>query len=117
MHLPDAPETGPSPYRWPVTIAVAIVAPPLALAAWIWLSGTERASYFRSWWVRAGITTIVIGALPLLAVILWSALGLLADPNPNPVGLGLLFVFAGAAGCVLVLVGILREALRKSATD
>jgi hypothetical protein len=115
MNLPDAPEPGPSPYRWPVTIAVAIVAPPLALAAWIWLSGTERASYLRSWWIRGGITIIVIGALPLLAVILWSALGLLADPNPNPVGLGLLFVFAGILGCLLIIVGILLHALRKPA--
>ena len=97
--------------RVPATLLLALTAPPLALAAWILLSGGQRAAYFRSKWIRAGLVVLVLGTLPLLAVVVAASLGLTRDPNPNPVGLGLLFFFAGVVACLLVLVGIVRVAL------
>ena len=105
----DAP---PSPWRLPLTAILAITVPPLALAAWIMLSGGKRDLYFRSKWVRAGSATLAAGTLPLLIVIVLAKVGLWPDPNPNPVGLGLLFVAAAALACLLTLVGILRVATR-----
>jgi hypothetical protein len=105
----------PSPLRLPVTLLLAFAAPPLALVSWILLSGSARADYFRSPWIRAGLIVLVIGSLPLLAVVAAAGLGLTRDPNPNPVGLGLLFFFAGVVACVLVLVGIVRIALASRA--
>jgi len=100
-----------SPLRLPVTLLLAVTAPPLALASWILLSGDQRSAYFRSTWIRAGLAVLIIGALPLLAVGAAASLGLTRDPNPNPVGFGLLFFAAGVVACLLVLVGIVRVAL------
>jgi hypothetical protein len=105
----------PSSWRLPVTILLLLAAPPLALVSWILLSGGERPGYLRSAWIRWGFGIIVVGALPLLAVILAAALGLTSDPNPNPVGLGLLFFAAGVIGFILLFVGILVHARRRSA--
>jgi hypothetical protein len=105
----DAP---PSPLRLPVTVILAITVPPLALAAWILLSGGMRSVYFSSSWIRKGAATLAAGILPLLTVIVLAKIGLWPDPNPNPVGLGLLFVAATALACVLTLIGILRVAMR-----
>ena len=100
----------PSALRLPLTAILAITVPPLAPAAWILLSGGMREHYFRSRWIRAGAVTLLIGALPLLSVIVLAKVGLWPDPNPNPIGLGLLFVAAAALACILALVGILRVA-------
>ncbi len=100
--------TPPSPLQWPLTAILAITVPPLALAAWILLSGGKRELYFRSVWIRAGAVTLAIGTLPLLTVIVLAKVGIWPDPNPNPVGLGLLFVAAAVLASILTLVGILR---------
>lgn len=101
-----------SQWRIPLTVVLAVTATPLALVAWIFLSGSsERASYLRSGWVRTGGLLVSVGALPLIAILVAAQVGLWPDPRPNPVGLGLFFVAAGAAGCLLALVGVLRIAL------
>ena len=102
----------PSSLRLPVTAILAITIPPLALAAWILLSGSRRRVYFRSKWIRAGAATIAAGKLPLLTVIVLAKVGLWPDPNPNPIGLGLLFVAAAVLAGVLTLIGIIRVAIR-----
>lgn len=114
MSLDD--DQPPSALRLPVTAILAVTAPPLALAAWILLSGGQREIYFRSTWIRAGAITIAAGTLPLLSVIVLAKIGLWPDPNPNPVGLGLLFVAAAVLASVLTLIGIVRVA-KQSDTD
>lgn len=101
----------PSPLRFPITLVLALLAPPLALVAWILLSGGERQLYLRSPWIRVGLIVFIAGALPLLAVAGAAAVGLWPDPNPNPVGFGLLFFAAGILACVLALIGIVRVAM------
>ena len=104
----------PSSWRVPLTILLALLAPPLALVAWIGLSGSQRRVYLRSGWVRWGFGVFIGSALPLLAVILAAALGLTSDPNPNPIGLGLLFLAGGLVGTILVAIGIIAVAARKN---
>ena len=103
--------TPPSPLRLPVTIAAALVIPPLAIVAWILLSGSERSAYLKSGWVRAGGALAVAGALPLVAIIVAAKIGLWPDPNPNPVGPGLFFLAAGLAACLCALIGMVRMGL------
>jgi len=105
-------DTPPSPLRLPLTVLLAITAPPLAPVAWIVLSGGKRRLYWRSTWIRAAAVTFAIGALPLVILSLLVAVRLWPDPNPNPIGLGLFFVAATLLACLLVLIGILRVALR-----
>ena len=57
-----------------------------------------------------GASMMVVGAVPLLSVIILSELGLTSDPNPNPIGFGLLFTFLFWPGIVLVLVAFGRFA-------
>jgi hypothetical protein len=54
--------------------------------------------------VRAGLAILLLGASPLVAIILAARIGLWPDPNPNPVGPGLLFLFSGvvATGCLAI---------------
>ena len=106
--MPFVTDTPPSPYRLPITIVSALIGGPLALIVWFWLSGSQRALYWQSNWIRAGIGVIVIGALPLLLVILAAKLHLLADPDPNPVGAGVLFFFSVLLGSAIALAGIVR---------
>jgi hypothetical protein len=110
MYLP-AP---PSPLRLPVAIVLGLVAPPLGAIAWIALSGSHRPLYWRSGWIRAGLFLIIGTALPLLAVVVATAMGLTSDPNPNPIGLGLLFFFGGIVGMVLIIIGIIVTARQES---
>jgi uncharacterized membrane protein YgdD (TMEM256/DUF423 family) len=100
----------PSSLRLPVTALLLFVVPPLALLAWIALSGSHKAEYWRSTWVRSGLRLVAVAAVPLLLVVLAAASGLLADPNPNPIGLGLLFFAGGLVGTVLVAVGVISVA-------
>lgn len=109
--MPD--ETPPSPWRIPLTVLFALLAPPLALVMWIALSGSQRRVYLSSGWVRWGFGVAIASALPLLAVGGAAALGLTADPNPNPIGLGLLFLAGGLAGTILVAIGIIVVASRR----
>lgn len=97
----------PSAWRLPIVLLLTISAPLLAVVAWIFLSGSQRRTYWRSWWTRGGLAVAVIGSLPLLVVGIAAALGLWPDPRPNPVGFGLLFVFSAALGSLMALVGIL----------
>jgi hypothetical protein len=104
----------PSSWRIPLTILFALVAPPLALVAWIALSGSQRRVYLSSGWVRWGFGLAIGSALPLLAVGIAAALGLTSDPNPNPIGLGLLFLAGALIGTILVVIGIIMVASRKN---
>jgi hypothetical protein len=68
-------------------------------------------AYFRSWWVRVGITLLVLGAAPLIAIIVAAAVGLWPDPNPNPIGPGLLFFFTFWPAVLCIVVGVIRVRL------
>lgn len=72
-------------------------------------------AYLRSWWVRAGLALLVVGAGPLLFIIAAAAVGLWPDPNPNPIGPGLLFfiTFWPAVACIAVGVVLVRLARRR----
>jgi hypothetical protein len=109
--VPD--DNPPSSWRIPLTILFALLAPPLALVAWIGLSGSQRRLYLRSGWVRWGFGLAIGSALPLLVVAIAAALGLTSDPNPNPIGLGLLFLAGGLIGTILVAIGIIVVASRR----
>jgi len=77
----------PSPWRLPVALLLAITAPPLAIAAWILLSGDRREIYWRSWGVKGGLAIAVIGALPLFVVGIAAELGLAMVPGFTPAAL------------------------------
>ena len=72
-------------------------------------------AYLRSWWVRAGLALLVVGAGPLLFIIAAAAVGLWPDPNPNPIGPGLLFFFTfwPAVACIVAGVVLVRLARRR----
>jgi hypothetical protein len=97
----------PSPWRLPIVLLLAITAAPLAIVAWILLSGGQRTIYLQSWSVKGGLAIAVIGSLPLLFVGVAAELGLWPDPNPNPIGLGLLFVIGVVLGSLLALFGVI----------
>ena len=107
-----AEQRPPSPWRFPVVLLLAIMAPPLAIVAWILLSGDQRKIYWQSWLVKGGLAIAVIGSLPLLVVAIAAKIGLWPDPNPNPIGLGLLFAFSVALGSLLAIFGILWTHIR-----
>ncbi|MBS0415438.1 MAG: hypothetical protein JSR68_13790 [Proteobacteria bacterium] len=103
----------PSPWRLPVTLVLALTLSPLAIVAWVCLSGDQRAVYWRSRGVRGGLWVAVGAALPLLFVSAAAALGLWPDPNPNPVGLGLLFAAGLALGSMLAVLGMVWTHVRR----
>ena len=86
---------------------LGVILPPVGLLAWIGLSGSSRAEYFRSTWVRAGLGIVAVSVAPLLVVVTLASLGLWPDPDPNPIGLGLLLVAGGAFGTIVAAVGVL----------
>ncbi len=98
----------PSPWRLPVVLLLAVLAPPLAIVAWILLSGYQRKIYWQSWCVKGGFAIAVIGSLPLLFIGIAADLGLSPDPDPNPIGFGMLFAFSVVLGSVVALFGLLR---------
>ena len=91
---------------WPnvLVLILCLVAPTVGLLAWVLGNGSQRPIYLRSRWVRAGLAILLLGASPLVAIILAAQIGLWPDPNPNPVGPGLLFFFSGvvATGCLAI---------------
>ena len=97
----------PSSLRIPVAVVLGLLMPPLGVLAWIGLSGSQRRDYLQSRWVRAGLSIVIVSAMPLIFVIAAASLGLWPDPNPNPIGFGLLLVVGGVLGTVLTAVGIL----------
>ena len=72
--------------------------------------------YWQSRLVRVGLVLLVFGSGPLLAIIFAAAIGLWPDPNPNPVGPGMLagLTFWPAIVCLLIGIGRVRTARRKS---
>lgn len=65
-------------------------------------------SYLESRWVRFGVGLLVVGAAPLVFIIVAAAVGLWPDPNPNPVGPGLLFFFTFWPAVICIIVGVIR---------
>jgi len=64
--------------------------------------------YLQSTWTRVGIGLLVVGAGPLLFIILAAAVGLWPDPNPNPVGPGLLFFVTFWPAVICIVIGVVR---------
>src|SRR4051794_15026659 len=64
------PESHPRP-AWPSAPALLLcfLAPPLGLLAWVLGNAAQRATYLRSWWIRTGLTLLVLGSAPLVAII------------------------------------------------
>ena len=100
-----------------MTVVLGLVVPPLAIVSWILLSGSGRASYFESRWIRWSLWLLVLSAVPLLIVVLANTAGVWPDPNPNPIGFGLLFFAGGIVATVLALVGVLQVAMPPSTKD
>ena len=69
-------------------------------------------AYLRSNWVRVGLALGIIGAGPLLIIILAGAVGWWPDPNPNPIGPGLLFFFTFWPAMICIGIGVVRIRLR-----
>ena len=65
-------------------------------------------SYLQSTWTKVGIGLLVVGAGPLLFIILAAAVGLWPDPNPNPVGPGLLFFVTFWPAVICIVIGVVR---------
>jgi hypothetical protein len=64
--------------------------------------------YFKSYWVRAGLITLLIGSGPLFFIIVAAAVGLWPDPNPNPIGPGILCGITFWPAIICILVGVVR---------
>ena len=75
------------------------------------------ADYLRSWWVRAGLGLLVVGAAPLVFIIVAAAVGLWPDPNPNPIGPGLLFFFTFWPAVLCLLIGVVRVRLARNSSN
>jgi hypothetical protein len=65
-------------------------------------------AYWRSWWIRTGVGLLIVGAGPLVFIIVAAAVGLWPDPNPNPIGPGLLFFFTFWPAILCIVVGVIR---------
>lgn len=92
---------------WPnvLVLLLCFLAPPLGLLAWVLGNEAQRAAYLRSRWVRAGLTLLLLGSAPLVAIIVAAQIGLWPDPNPNPVGPGLLFFLSGILATACLAIG------------
>lgn len=64
--------------------------------------------YLQATWVRVGIGLLVVGAGPLVFIIVAAAVGLWPDPNPNPIGPGLLFFFTVWPAIICIVIGVVR---------
>ena len=101
MQEPRRSAGGPSV----LVLLLCVLAPTIGLLAWILGSGPERPAYLRSWWVRAGLTLLLVGSAPLVAIIVAVKVGLWPDPNPNPIGPGMLFFVSGVVATVCLAIG------------
>jgi len=72
--------------------------------------------YFRSGWVRTGVGLLIVGAGPLVFIIIAAALGLWPDPDPNPIGPGLLFFFTFWPAVICIVIGVVRVRRSQPAT-
>ena len=57
---------------------------------------------------KFGFWLLVVGAGPLLAIVLLAAVGLWPDPDPNPVGPGLLFALSFWPAVICMGIGAFR---------
>ena len=71
-------------------------------------ASVRPAGYWQSRWVRTGVGLLIVGAGPLVFIIIAAAVGLWPDPNPNPVGPGLLFFLTFWPAVLCILVGVIR---------
>jgi len=69
--------------------------------------------YLHSRWVKVGIALLVIGAAPLVLIVLAAAVGLWPDPDPNPIGPGLLFFFTFWPAVICIAVGVIRVRIER----
>jgi uncharacterized membrane protein len=90
-----------------IAIACVFLAPPLMPFVWATLA-PARATYWRARLLQIAVAILVLAALPLLAVIVASALGLTRDPNPNPIGPGLIFTAGVLVSAALALVSVVK---------
>ena len=72
----------------------------------------QRRGYLSDRLVQIGITVIVVGSAPLLAIIFLAKIGVWPDPNPNPIGPGLLVFFTFWPGVITTGVGVWRVRAR-----
>ncbi len=70
--------------------------------------------YLKSVWVKVGLALLVVGAGPLLFIIVAAAVGLWPDPNPNPIGPGLLFGLTFWPAIICIVVGVVRARNRRA---
>ncbi|HTF33193.1 MAG TPA: hypothetical protein VK714_05755 [Myxococcota bacterium] len=70
--------------------------------------GSAMGGYLRSWWVRIGLMLLIVGAGPLVTIIVLANIGLWPDRNPNPIGPGLLFALMFYPAVFCLFVGIVR---------
>jgi len=61
-----------------------------------------------------GVTILVFGTGPLVAIMIAAALGLTSDPNPNPIGPGILAGVTFWPGIAITAIGILQAVRRGS---
>jgi len=59
-----------------------------------------------------GLVLLTVGSGPLLAIILFAALGITKDPNPNPIGFGILAFLTFLPSVGLILGGSLVSVSR-----
>ena len=67
--------------------------------------------YLQSRWTKAGIILLLVGAAPLVLILLAAAVGLWPDANPNPMGPGLLFFFTFWPAVICIVIGVMRVRL------
>jgi len=75
---------------------------------------TFMRAYLQSLWVKVGLGLLIVGAGPLVFIIVAAALGLWPDPNPNPIGPGLLFFLTFWPAIICIVVGVIRVRIRNS---
>lgn len=57
---------------------------------------------------KIGLAILLLGAAPLIGIIVLAKIGIWPDPDPNPIGPGLLFFFSFWPGVILMCVGFIR---------
>ena len=70
--------------------------------------------YLKSVWVRVGLALLVIGAGPLVFIMVAAKVGLWPDPNPNAIGPGLLFGITFWPAIICMVVGVIRVRNRRA---
>lgn len=69
-------------------------------------------AYLQSTWIVVGLGLLVVGAAPLIFIIVAAAVGIWPDPNPNPIGPGLLFFFTFWPAIICLVIGVVRARIR-----